>query len=92
MRLAAAIAYPYGSFASSEQVYGLDVLGYNMRVFNASLGLAFAFAEAIQGAPRVFAKTLAKEQRKAIQGISISRGATPVRALIGEAGETPEVD
>ena len=92
VRLAAAIAYPYASFASKEHIFGLDVLGYNLRVFNASLGLAFAFAEAIQGAPRSFAKTLAGEQRLAIQSLSASRGGTPVRGFSGEAGESSEVD
>jgi hypothetical protein len=92
VRLAAAIAYPYASFASQEHIFGLDVLGYNLRVFNASLGLAFAFAEAIQGAPRSFARTLAGEQRLAVQSLSVSRGGTPVRGFIGEAGESSEVD
>ncbi|KAH6904535.1 hypothetical protein BKA70DRAFT_1297072 [Coprinopsis sp. MPI-PUGE-AT-0042] len=61
VRLAASLAYPYATLASVEHIYGLDVLGWNVRVFNAALGLAFAFAEAVQGAPTVFAKKLVEE-------------------------------
>ena len=90
VRLAASISYPYASLSLSSGVVGLDVLGYNLRVFNASIGLAFAFAEAIQGAPRTFAKTLISEHR-----LRIERAATPAplgenRALM-EAG-AEEVD
>ncbi|KAJ2920685.1 hypothetical protein H1R20_g16409, partial [Candolleomyces eurysporus] len=57
-RLAVSAAYPYASLSATEHVHGLDVLGYNLRFFNALVGLGFAFAEAIAGAPRLFAKTL----------------------------------
>ena len=63
IRLAAQVGYPYASIASRTQLVGLDVLGSNWRVLSASVGLAFAFAEAIAGAPQLFAKTLSREQR-----------------------------
>ncbi|KAF8196671.1 hypothetical protein K438DRAFT_1967687 [Mycena galopus ATCC 62051] len=39
-------------------VYAQDPLGVRLRVLNASVGLAFSFAEAIKGAPAVWAKEL----------------------------------
>ncbi|KAF8627600.1 hypothetical protein AX17_006171 [Amanita inopinata Kibby_2008] len=64
VRLAAQIAYPYSSIDAQAGVHGLDVLGFRWRVLNASIGLAFAFAEAIAGAPQAFAKTFLREQRQ----------------------------
>ncbi|KAF8621466.1 hypothetical protein AX15_007760 [Amanita polypyramis BW_CC] len=64
VRLAAQIAYPYMSVETHTGIFGLDILGFRWRVLNASTGLAFAFAEAIAGAPRAFAKTFLKEQRQ----------------------------
>ncbi|GLB44125.1 hypothetical protein LshimejAT787_1600550 [Lyophyllum shimeji] len=61
IRLAAEVGYPYTTL--NTKVQGIDVLGSRWRVLNASVGLAFAFAEAIAGTPQVFAKTLAREQR-----------------------------
>ncbi|KAF5326077.1 hypothetical protein D9611_000905 [Ephemerocybe angulata] len=102
VRVAASLAYPYASLSTAEHVYGLDVLGYNLRVFNSGVGLAFAFAEAIQVAPRSFATTLAHEQKLAIAPApaSSSREVFPTgrraRALMANGeeseGETPEVD
>ena len=63
IRLAAQVGYPYTLIASRTELVGLDVLGSNWRVLSASVGLAFAFAEAIAGAPQSFAKTLIQEQR-----------------------------
>lgn len=63
IRLAAQVGYPYAFMASRTEVVGLDVLGSNWRVLSASVGVAFAFAEAIAGAPQLFAKTLIREQR-----------------------------
>jgi hypothetical protein len=57
------VSYPYAFIASRTELVGLDVLGSNWRVLSASVGLAFAFAEAIAGAPQLFAKTLIREQR-----------------------------
>ena len=51
VRLAAQIAYPYTRLNEST-VKGIDVLGPGVRVLNAGVGVAFAFAEAIEGAPR----------------------------------------
>ncbi|KAG5636987.1 hypothetical protein H0H81_006193 [Sphagnurus paluster] len=62
IRLAAQVGYPFALLESD--VYRLDVLGPRWRVLNASVGLAFAFAEAIAGTPQVFARTLVKEQRR----------------------------
>ena len=63
IRLAAQVGYPFAFIASRTELVGLDVLGSNWRVLSASVGLAFAFAEAIAGAPQLFAKTLIQEQR-----------------------------
>ncbi|TFK20445.1 hypothetical protein FA15DRAFT_673481 [Coprinopsis marcescibilis] len=91
VRLAAAIAYPFAKFASQEHVHGLDVIGYNTRVFNASITLAFAFAEAISTAPKRFAKTLAHEHKLAIGPVEAP---SSVRALTarGDDRVSEEVD
>jgi hypothetical protein len=73
VRLAAQIAYPYTPLDIRSGVQGLDVLGFKLRVWSASLGLAFAFAETISGAPQAFAQTLRRDRRL----LTPSRGATP---------------
>ncbi|KIK09518.1 hypothetical protein K443DRAFT_671416 [Laccaria amethystina LaAM-08-1] len=65
IRLAAQIAYPFDSPAETVGL-GFDVLGFRWRVLNASVGLAFAFAEAIAGAPEMFSKTFLRQQRLTI--------------------------
>ena len=50
VRLAAQLAYPYPTLG----VKGMDILGPKVRVLNAGVGLAFAFAEAIARAPAPF--------------------------------------
>jgi hypothetical protein len=66
VRLAAEIAYPYASIETRTEILGLDVIGFRFRVLSASIGLAFAFAEAIAGAPRVFVEKFFAEQRKCL--------------------------
>lgn len=60
MRLAAQVAYPYP--AIDARVAGIDVLGVRWRVLDAAVGAAFAFSEAIMGAPAVFARSLPQAQ------------------------------
>lgn len=67
IRLVAQIAYPYTSMASKSDIVGLDVLGPNWRILDAAMGLAFAFAESIAGAPQVLADTIVKEERRLVQ-------------------------
>lgn len=47
IRLAAQVVYPYNTLEADLQ--GVDVLGWKWRVVGASVGVAFAFAEAISG-------------------------------------------
>jgi len=70
VRLAAEIAYPYTLVEARSEVLGLDVLGFRWRVLHASIGLAFAFAEAIAGAPQAFARTFMKEQRQSRKSVT----------------------
>ncbi|KAF8331602.1 hypothetical protein F5887DRAFT_1141051 [Amanita rubescens] len=70
VRLAAEIAYPYTLVEARSEVLGLDVLGFRWRVLHASIGLAFAFAEAIAGAPQAFARTFMKEQRQTRKSVT----------------------
>lgn len=62
VRLATEVAYPYTLAETRNEVLGLDILGFRWRVLHASIGLAFAFAEAIAGAPQAFAKSFLTEQ------------------------------
>ena len=90
IRLAAQVAYPYTALAARTNVADLDVLGYNWRILSASVGLAFSFAEAISGAPQVFAKTLVHQQRLGI--LNGEREATPNRRVIMAEEEHAEVE
>ncbi|KAF5353563.1 hypothetical protein D9756_008095 [Leucocoprinus leucothites] len=77
IRLAAHIAYPYASLDLQSGVYGLDVLGFKLRVWSASLGLAFAFAETISGAPNAFAQSLRRDSSRRF--LTPSRASTPMQ-------------
>lgn len=63
IRLAAQVGYPFPLIERSTQTSGLDVLGFKWRVLNASVALAFSFAEAIASAPHVFARMLVVEHK-----------------------------
>ena len=76
------MGYPYAFIASRTELVGLDVLGPNWRVLSASVGVAFAFAEAIAGAPQLFAKTLIREQK--FNDIGDEDFSSPRRALMAE--------
>ncbi|KAJ7180441.1 hypothetical protein C8R46DRAFT_1069453 [Mycena filopes] len=62
IRLALQLAYnpatPPTPGSGLGPVYAQDVLGVRLRVLNAGVGLAFAFAEAIKGAPAVWVREL----------------------------------
>lgn len=64
-------------------VVGLDVLGPKWRVLSASVGLAFAFSEAISGAPQVLAHRLAIQSASDLN----EREPTPTRRALMLAGE-----
>ncbi|KAK2466596.1 hypothetical protein APHAL10511_000854 [Amanita phalloides] len=81
VRLAAEIAYPYTSIETRRGVVGLDVVGFRWRVLHASIGLAFAFAEAIAGAPQAFAKTLEQRFLKPFQN-GETRASPAIRKVI----------
>jgi hypothetical protein len=93
IRLAAQVGYPYALIASRTELVGLDVLGSHWRVLSASVGVAFAFAEAIAGAPQLFAKTLIQEQRhiefKGIEAEGYFPPSLNPRELMADE-ETPE--
>jgi len=69
IRLAAQVAYPYSSIKFD---YSLDVVGFKWRVLNASVGVAFAFAEAIALAPEALAKQLSKATAKPSNALTIN--------------------
>ncbi|KAG6853216.1 hypothetical protein C0991_006119 [Blastosporella zonata] len=60
IRIAVQANYPYESLS----VQGADVLGWNWRVWNAAVGLLFAFSERLSGSPQVTAQIIQTEQRK----------------------------
>lgn len=70
-RLAAHYGYPYK--ALNATIEGIDVVGPQWRILNASVVVAFAFAEAIFAAPSAFAESRARQ-----------RGGTPRRTIAVE--------
>ncbi|KAF9526074.1 hypothetical protein CPB83DRAFT_795487 [Crepidotus variabilis] len=97
IRLAAQFGYPYTSIAVKSDIVGLDVLGSNVRILSASVGLAFAFAEAISSAPQALAGRLSddrslvsSQRRSSYQEVDLS--ATPTRRAITSSGEPDEID
>jgi hypothetical protein len=83
IRLAAHISYPYSLIASQTGIVGLDVLSPNWRILSASVCLAFAFAEAIAGAP------LAAVKQQVLQADS---DLPSRRAITATEEETHEID
>ncbi|PPQ74525.1 hypothetical protein CVT26_007921 [Gymnopilus dilepis] len=97
VRLAVQTAYPYTTIATRTGVVGIDVLGSQWRIWSASVGLAFAFAEAISGTPQAVAKTVLHEQRRGIkydlEEEDNDRESTPTRrALMSREDVENEVD
>ncbi|KAF9561579.1 hypothetical protein CPC08DRAFT_635245 [Agrocybe pediades] len=89
LRLALQYVYPYDTIASSANVVGLDVLGSKWRVVSASVGLGFAFAEAVLGAPhQAIEKTLINQESHRLAAYNLARNErenTPMRrALMAE--------
>lgn len=84
IRLAAQVGYPYTFIASRTELVGLDVLGSNWRILSASVGVAFAFAESIAGAPQLFAKALIQERLIEFNGIEDKSYPVNLRALMVE--------
>lgn len=62
-RLAIQLAYPYATLSAS-QGQSVDPLGSNLRLWSASVSVAFAFAEAISGAPEVVVREVLRETQK----------------------------
>ncbi|KAH9477029.1 hypothetical protein JR316_0010945 [Psilocybe cubensis] len=92
IRVALQTAYPYPTIAARAGVVGLDVLGKQWRLVSASVGLAFAFSEAIAGAPKV-ALDGAQRQQQRLAIEQRQREATPVRGvLMDREEEENEVD
>ncbi|KAG6879540.1 hypothetical protein C0992_001688 [Termitomyces sp. T32_za158] len=60
IRLAVQVNYPYASIP----VQGVDVLGWNWRVWNAIVGLLFAFSEKLGNSPQTTAEIIQTERRK----------------------------
>ncbi|KAJ7918703.1 hypothetical protein B0H13DRAFT_274490 [Mycena leptocephala] len=69
-----------GTGTGMGPIYAQDVLGVRLRVLNAAVCLAFSFAEAIKGAPAVWAKELLRKEDDDIEGDAAPRG----RALTTE--------
>ncbi|KAJ6625006.1 hypothetical protein B0H10DRAFT_2005303 [Mycena sp. CBHHK59/15] len=87
VRLALQVAYNPATGAGrpgTSPVYAQDVLGARLRVLNAAVGVAFAFAEAIKGAPAVWAREAMALLRREEGGDAASEGRPARRALTTE--------
>jgi len=83
IRLAAQIAYPFATGDSGIQ--GVDVIGFRWRTLSASVGVAFAFSEAIAEAPAIFLRhTVPTGGSRQISGDK--------RALMGEETVVGEIE
>ncbi|KAG6916540.1 hypothetical protein DXG01_006423 [Tephrocybe rancida] len=94
IRVAVQANYPYASLA----VQGADVLGWNWRVWNAAVGLLFAFSEKLGGSPRATAQIIQTErqQQERLQleapAIASQTPTTRRRALMPSSQLSDEVD
>ncbi len=92
VRLAAEAVYPYERFPLQSTstllgVHDVDVLGLRWRTVAAGVGVAFAFAEAITGAPKAIAREL-----KHVPSPSVSPPTSDRKMLMANGEEEEEED